>query len=264
MSGVPSMHQTGGYTVSGSVMLGAEVVAKWSSGKPLVSRGSKDGRSMVALYLHPISSAQRRGLLGPAPSLTSRLRNAVVYSACSSSCASDCGPGAFYNSTLNSTGGVGSSPTCSACGKGTYQTGQHSGEGERERREGDLPCFQPRERPPTVKPCTRPCAHARRCKSQNGVGEHPPRTRAHTRQAQGPQAPMPMPTQHDIASNLPESDQSRGSNRWRTYPLSPEPAPPDRQQLRGSNRCILKRRHKLPAPSLDKERQQTLNGSTKP
>ena len=112
MSSVSSMSQTGGFTVSGSAINGGVVVATWSSGKPLVVRGTKNGRLLVTLYLYPTSSAQRWDLLGPASSLSTLLKNAVVYSACSSACAAACAPGSYTSS----------GSTCTQCGAGTYST----------------------------------------------------------------------------------------------------------------------------------------------
>ena len=90
MANVSSMSQSQGYTVSGSMINGGVVVASWDSGKPLVVRGSKNRRSLVTLYLYPLSSDYAWYSLGPALSLSALLKNAVVYSTCVTRCSSAC------------------------------------------------------------------------------------------------------------------------------------------------------------------------------
>ena len=123
MANVSSLSQLQCYTVSGSVINGGVVVASWDSGKPLVVRGSKNGRSLVTLYLYPLSSDYAWYSLGPASSLSALLRNAVVYSTCVTRCSSACTARAACAPGSYIAPGSSSSSTCTTCMPGSYSPG---------------------------------------------------------------------------------------------------------------------------------------------
>ena len=82
MTGVASLSANQAIRSTGSVINGGVVVAQWASnGRPLVVRGTKAGRPIVALNMIP-ASATVNGVLwtGDGAAL---LRNALLYSVCS-------------------------------------------------------------------------------------------------------------------------------------------------------------------------------------
>ena len=79
--GVSSLGAQSNWHSTGAVINGGVVVASWTSGAPLVVRGTKAGRPLVALNLYPVSAATASiGWTGDGAAL---MRNALLYSACS-------------------------------------------------------------------------------------------------------------------------------------------------------------------------------------
>ena len=80
--GVSSLGAQSNWHSTGAVINGGVVVASWMSGAPLVVRGTKAGRPLVALNMYPVSAATASiGWTGDGAAL---IRNALLYSACSS------------------------------------------------------------------------------------------------------------------------------------------------------------------------------------
>ena len=79
--GVSNLSARSTWHSAGAVINGGIVVASWMSGAPLVVRGTKAGRPLVALNMYPVSAAMASiGWTGDGAAL---MRNALLYSACS-------------------------------------------------------------------------------------------------------------------------------------------------------------------------------------
>ena len=79
--GVSNLSARSTWHSAGAVINGGVVVASWMSGAPLVVRGTKAGRPLVALNMYPVSAAMASiGWTGDGAAL---MRNALLYSACS-------------------------------------------------------------------------------------------------------------------------------------------------------------------------------------
>ena len=81
MTGVTALSAQKAYRSTGAVINGGQVVAQWASnGRPLVVRGTRANRPLVALNVYPPSSSGYRTFwTGDGAEL---LRNALLYSAC--------------------------------------------------------------------------------------------------------------------------------------------------------------------------------------
>lgn len=81
MAGVTSLSAVQAWRSSAPVVAGrAVVVARWSTGEPLVLRGTRGGRTLVELNLHLVSSAWRWDQWTGDGALL--MRNALKYSRC--------------------------------------------------------------------------------------------------------------------------------------------------------------------------------------
>ena len=80
VSGVSALSAANAWCSTGAVINSGVVVARWDNGYPLVVRGTRAGRNLVALNMFPISSAKSSTWWsGDGANL---MRNALLYSKC--------------------------------------------------------------------------------------------------------------------------------------------------------------------------------------
>ena len=100
MAGVASISATQAYRSTGAVINGGAVVAQWASnGRPLVVRGTRAGRPLVAVNMFPPSSNAEGGFWAGDGAVL--MRNALLYSACA-----PCAAGTFATAGARPTGGA--------------------------------------------------------------------------------------------------------------------------------------------------------------
>lgn len=76
---VKSLTANTGFRSTGGAINGGVVVASWGSGAPLIVRGEKDGRNLVALNFSPPSSRVRDDFWDIATDGAAILRNALLF-----------------------------------------------------------------------------------------------------------------------------------------------------------------------------------------
>ena len=125
VAGVGALGATLAYRSTGNVINGGVVVAAWAGGgQPLIVRGARAGRPLVALNVFPVSSsAEAWGLTGDVGPL---LRNALLYSTCKASLAGvSCAPCLTCDANAADSGcsaGAAAINTCT-CNAGYYGNG---------------------------------------------------------------------------------------------------------------------------------------------
>ena len=125
VAGVGALGATLAYRSTGNVINGGVVVAAWAGGgQPLIVRGARAGRPLVAHNVFPVSSsAEAWGLTGDVGPL---LRNALLYSTCKASLAGvSCAPCLTCDANAADSGcsaGAAAINTCT-CNAGYYGNG---------------------------------------------------------------------------------------------------------------------------------------------
>jgi hypothetical protein len=81
LNGVANLTATQAFQSTGAVSSPDVVVAKWGSGAPLIVRGERKGRKIVALNFYPPSSRARSDFWDITTSGAAIMRNALLYKA---------------------------------------------------------------------------------------------------------------------------------------------------------------------------------------
>ena len=126
MAGVASLTALSAERSTGAVINGGIVIAEWASnGRPLVVRGAKAGRPLVALNMAPVSASESGGgWIGDGANL---MRNTLLYSSCVP-CAAGTFAAAGAQRIAAATGarGWGGAGCCEARKTGTQTSGASS------------------------------------------------------------------------------------------------------------------------------------------